>query len=68
MPQLLRARPVTPPVPPTLVRLSQWWTPRDPIPARAGRCWPDPTGDTATARATPRRGAWPHMIAKPGRH
>ena len=54
MPVLLRARPVTPPTEPTLVRLSPWWQPRPVVPAPAGRAYPDPTGDTAAAHATRR--------------
>ena len=46
----LRARPVIPARPPTLVRLSPLWLPRDIIPQRAGRHWPDPTGNTAVGR------------------
>lgn len=68
MTQLLRARPMTPARTPTLVRLSPLWAPRDPIPQPAGRHWPDPTGDTATARTTPRRGAWPRELPAPDRH
>lgn len=52
---LLRAAPVTPPTPPTLVRLSPWWRPRPVTPAPAGRCYVDPTGDLAAARTSPPR-------------
>lgn len=52
---LLRATPVTPARPPTLVRLSPLWAPRDPIPQRAGRHWSDPTGEAAVATTNTRR-------------